>query len=155
MFVALKPLLAQCQSLSLLLTTDANGAIAVTVIPKAADKDAGALTQPLQLTGTAEELDEGFVAAISSFSVSRQSLKEQVDATNAILEQARKDAASKPSKAAGKAGGAKAIGKSAPSTSDEDEEDEDSPCGGSSSPASGTAGTEVPAAAAPEVTLFS
>lgn len=153
MFVALKPLLAQCQSLSLILTTEANGAIAVTVIPKAAEKDAGALAQPLQLTGTAEELDEGFVAAISSFSASRQSLKEQVDATNAILEQARKDTASKPSKATGKAGSAKASGKSAPSMSEEDEEEEESPCESTSSSAGGTPAAETPVA--PEVNLFS
>ncbi|AKM45354.1 hypothetical protein NL30_36565 [Burkholderia contaminans] len=83
MFQALEPLIRSAEKLVLTLTMDGDR-IAVVVIPSGG-KDA-ALRQPLILKATAAELDEGFVAAIESFSVAHQSLGEQVQATNAILE---------------------------------------------------------------------
>ncbi|HDR9086010.1 hypothetical protein VI03_08640 [Burkholderia vietnamiensis] len=83
MFQALEPLIRSAEKLVLTLTMDGDR-IAVVVIPSGG-KDA-ALRQPLILKATAAELDEGFVAAIASFSVAHQSLGEQVQATNAILQ---------------------------------------------------------------------
>lgn len=139
MFVALKPLLAQCQSVTLILTA-AGPNMTVTVMPKPIDaKISGALSQPMQLTGTAEELDAGLSDAISSFSGKRLSLVEQVEATNAILDAARKESAEKSHKSPSKssASTAKKGVQSAGNVSagdEEHEEDEENPSNNASEP---------------------
>ena len=93
-FTALSPLLGQTEALTVILT--ANGeTMTATVMPKTKANDDKALAHPLQLTGTAAELDEGFVNAITSFSAARQSLAEQVEAANAVMEAAKQASAKK------------------------------------------------------------
>ncbi|MFP3506749.1 PRTRC system protein E [Burkholderia sp. SIMBA_062] len=99
MFQALEPLIRSAEKLVLTLTMDGDR-ISVVVIPSGG-KDA-ALRQPLILKATAAELDEGFVAAIGSFSVAHQSLGEQVQATNAILEAQQQTQVKKAQKALSK-----------------------------------------------------
>ena len=104
MFTALKTLLAQVVSLAVSMVANEDGTITVTVIPKAKQPgDANAsLNTPLVLTGTAEELDAEFVNLLASYTSKRVSLAEQLEATEAILEAAKKDSAAKATKAVAK-----------------------------------------------------
>ncbi|WP_175891310.1 PRTRC system protein E [Burkholderia cepacia] len=99
MFQALEPLLRSAERLVLSLTMDGDN-IVVFLTP-AGGKDA-VLRQPLILKATAAELDEGFAAAIGSFSAAHQSLGEQVQATNAILEAQQQTQVKKAQKALSK-----------------------------------------------------
>jgi PRTRC genetic system protein E len=104
------------------------GQMTVVVIPKSGDaKDEPALATPLSLTATPEELDAEFTTVLASYQCQRQSLAEQVAATNEVLAAAREASVQKGSKAA-----TKALAKPKPSSSstastagDEREEDDD------------------------------
>ncbi|KUY96879.1 hypothetical protein WS50_15345 [Burkholderia territorii] len=100
MFQALEPLLRAAGKLVLSLTMDGDNV--VVFLTPTGGKDA-TLRQPLILKATAAELDEGFVAAISSFTAAHRSLGEQVAATNAILEAQQQTQATKAQKALAKA----------------------------------------------------
>lgn len=107
MFKELFPLAAK-GSFSLLLSADeGSGLMTVVVVPKTSDsgKDVPALAMPLKLTATAEELDLGFVQALSSYATRRSSLDEQVAATNEVLDAARAASVKKGAEAVAKAGG--------------------------------------------------
>lgn len=120
MFANLMPLLKSVDSVKLTLKVT-NGLISVVVIPQPKSNGDSALSQPLTLTGTAAELDEGFAEALSSFQSSRLSLEEQTAATAAILKEATK----KSSEKAVKALTPTAAGKSGVDTSEGTDEDED------------------------------
>ncbi|MCA8002810.1 MULTISPECIES: PRTRC system protein E [Burkholderia] len=83
MFQELELLIRSAEKVVLSLAMEGDR-IVVVVIPSGG-KDA-ALRQPLILKASAAELDEGFAAAVRSFTAAHQSLGEQVQATNAILE---------------------------------------------------------------------
>ncbi|WP_176315822.1 PRTRC system protein E [Burkholderia vietnamiensis] len=100
MFQTLEPLLRSAEKLVLSLTMD--GENIVVFLTPAGGKDA-MLRQPLILRATAVELDEGFAAAISSFTAAHQSLGDQVASTNAILEAQQQLQATKAQKALSKA----------------------------------------------------
>src|SRR6185437_10933882 len=82
------------------------------------------LRQPLVLNGLAVELDEGFAAAVQSFSTAHRSLDEQVAATTAILQAAEKSQAGKAQKALAK-GGKKATPASSGESGEDDDDDDD------------------------------
>lgn len=65
------------------------------VAPIAKEGQEPALAQPIRLSGTVAELEQGFAQAIDKFVTSRAELMEQVDATLAILEEAKKVQANK------------------------------------------------------------
>jgi PRTRC genetic system protein E len=119
MFVPLQQLLSQSPSLSLSITGQGNN-LTVVVMPKPTAGDSAALAQPLRLTGTAEELDAGFVEALTQFSTARLSVVEQVEATKAVLEAGRKESAAKASSAIRKAGKPSTASAPAPSSDDDD-----------------------------------
>ena len=80
------------------------GQMTVVVIPKSGDaKDEPALATPLSLTATPEEFDADFTSVLTSYQGQRQSLAEQVAATNEVLAAAREASVQKGSKAATKA----------------------------------------------------
>ncbi|RKT10618.1 PRTRC genetic system protein E [Paraburkholderia sp. RAU2J] len=117
--------------------------LAVFVVPQGATDPA--LRQPLVLTATSAELDEGFAAALVTYTGSHKSLEEQVAATTAILEEAKKSQAGKAQKAL-QGGSKKALpAPASKSTADNEESDEDedaqasdsAPAVVSSEPASG------------------
>lgn len=58
------------------------------LVPTAKNDAEPALSQPLLLKGTVEELDAGFVQAVQQFGAARTSLVDQVAATVTILNQA-------------------------------------------------------------------
>jgi PRTRC genetic system protein E len=125
MFQQLEALVRASGKLQLTLKMD-NDRMAVVVVPQGEGKEA-ALRQPLVLTATAAELDEGFAAAVLSYSSVHASLSDQVAATTAILQEAEKSQASKAQKSlaqGGKTGPAKAGQSNASSEGDGAEEDD-------------------------------
>lgn len=123
MFVALQQLLSQSPSLTMSITGQGNN-LTVVVMPKPTAGDSAALAQPLKLTGTAEELDAGFVEALTQFSTARLSVVEQVEATKAVLEAGRKESAAKATSAIKKAGKSSTPSAPAPSGNDDDDQGE-------------------------------
>ena len=80
------------------MTLQASGdQLAVFVVPQGATDPA--LRQPLVLTATATELDEGFANALLTYAGSHRSLEEQVAVTAAILDEATKSQVGKAQKA--------------------------------------------------------
>lgn len=100
MFQAIEALVRTTGKLVLSLSMDGDRMVVV-LMPKGDSKEA-VLRQPLILTATAAELDEGFVASVQSYSSAHKSLDEQVAATTAILQQAEKSQAGKAQKALSK-----------------------------------------------------
>lgn len=129
MFSNLMPLLNSVDSVKLTLKVT-NGLISVVVIPQPKSNGDSALSQPLTLTGTPAELDEGFAEALSSFQTSRLSLEEQTAATEAILNAAKKKSSEKAVKAL-----STTAGKTESGTAVETDDDEDN-AGSSSQPQS-------------------
>jgi PRTRC genetic system protein E len=102
MFQQLEALVRASGKLQITLKMD-NDRMAVVIVPQGDGKEA-ALRQPLVLTATPAELDEGFAAAILSYSSVHASLSEQVAVTAAILQEAEKSLASKAQKSLAKGG---------------------------------------------------
>ncbi|MBB3262364.1 PRTRC system protein E [Paraburkholderia sp. WP4_3_2] len=94
--------------------------MSVVVVP-CGDSKESALRQPLVLTATPAELDEGFAQALQTFEGAHRSLAEQVSATTEILQAAEKSQAGKAQKALSK--GAKPA-LPAPSGQTDDDADE-------------------------------
>jgi hypothetical protein len=82
------------------------------------------LRQPLVLTATPAELDEGFAQALQTFESAHRSLAEQVSATTEILQVAEKSQAGKAQKALSK-GSKPALPAPASSADDSDDSDSD------------------------------
>ena len=121
-FQELKSLLDGCAAIAVTLSSGRDGAITVTVRPTPKEaKDVEALSTPLVLTGTAEELDEQFVGLLKSYADEHKSLAEQLEATRSILEAAKKDANKKAEKAISK--GARVV---EPAVADDEGDDEQS-----------------------------
>ena len=120
MFQQLQALVRETGKVTLTLKM-AGDQMSVVVVPCADSKEA-ALRQPLVLTATPAELDEGFVQALRSFEGAHRSLAEQVSATTEILQAAEKSQAGKAQKALSK-GSKPAL--PAPATNGDDSEDED------------------------------
>lgn len=123
------------------MTLQASGdQLAVFVVPQGATDPA--LRQPLVLTATATELDEGFANALLTYAGSHRSLEEQVAVTAAILDEATKSQVGKAQKAL--QGGSKKAQPAPASSSEADEdrsEDEDEAQASDSTPASATDAT--------------
>jgi len=92
MFVELKQLLENASGLTLTISAT-DGGLQVVVSPKAAQGSNSGLVRPLVLTGTPEELDEGFVNTLAGFIKARQTLSDQLAAAQADIEAAAKAAA--------------------------------------------------------------
>lgn len=93
--------LAKTTALLLTISADAKAnQLVVTVTPRPSGKSDPALSQPLTLRGTPEELDTGFVDALTRYGTSYASLKETVEASLALMEEAKKTAAAKATPAA-------------------------------------------------------
>lgn len=140
-----------------LMVTGTEDKMTVTVIPKPAKTGEGneALSQPLVLTGSANELDAEFATLLGRFDNSRKSLIEQFEATEAVLEAAKKASAEKAAKGVTKAA-AKASTKAATAAAPEpngkgdgegnmDGEDEDIPGNASQASPPPAGATEPPA----------
>lgn len=122
MFQQLEALVRASGKLQLVIKMDGDK-MAVVVVPQGDLKEA-ALRQPLVLTGTAVELDEGFAVAIGSYSTVHASLSEQVATTTAILQEAEKTQVSKAQKSLAKGGKASTNPAAAGESDDDDEQGE-------------------------------
>lgn len=138
MFQNLAALVAKTP-LSLTLTMEGD-AMTVIVIPKGDDKSDQALSTPLALTGSPAELDAEFASLISSYTQSRQSLAEQLEAAQTVMQAAAKSATTKAAKANQKTANKPAPGTTAQSGEDDGDEDDDD-----------SASTAAPAASAKPV----
>jgi PRTRC genetic system protein E len=142
MFQAIEALVRSAGKLALTLKMDGDKLVVV-LMPQGDSKEA-VLRQPLILTATPAELDEGFVAAVESYSSAHSSLVEQVAATTAILQAAEKTQVTKAQTSLAKGG--KGSGKSeATATAGEEAEDDDEESGASqdTAPASSQSAAET------------
>lgn len=151
MFTQLALLLQNCTSLQVIMAANPDGTLSVTVLPKgkAGDKEA-ALNTPLSLTATPEDLDAGFVSALSGFVVSHQSLAEQISNTEAILEAAKAESQKKATAAISKS--SKATQKATPaaaSVSESEPEDDENTGGGDPESDNDTASSDKSETTAP------
>jgi len=121
MFQALEPLIRSAGKLTLSLAMDGDNVV-VFLTPQGG-KDA-TLRQPLILNATAAELDEGFAAAVTSYSTAHKSLEEQVAATNAILDEQKATQVTKAQKALIKGSKVPTAG-AASGAQDEDDDNDD------------------------------
>ena len=158
MFVELKQLLATCGEIKLTIRADGDN-MKVVVSPTVTDPKAEiALSRPLGLCTTAEELDAGFMQAIRNYTAARSSLDEQVTATTTVLKAAEQEQAKKAvtrtnvKPGAGKPGAKPSVDVDVPLSDQEDGESNGGSGGQGNStvtlPASGSAApTTSPAAA--------
>lgn len=97
--------LARGATLTMTVSADEKtGRLTVNVIPKPRT-NAGepALAQPLSLTATPQEFDDGFIEALQGYREVRQSLTQQAEATKEVIEAAKAASVKKASDAAVKA----------------------------------------------------
>jgi PRTRC genetic system protein E len=155
MFQQLEAFVRETRKVTLTLKM-AGDQMAVVLMPCGDSKEA-ALRQPLILTATPAELDEGFAQALQTFEGSHRSLAEQVSATTAILKAAEQSQAGKAQKALSK--DSKPAPSAQASTSDDSDEVEESEAGegstASASSAAGAANAEPAAAGDGKTDLFS
>lgn len=97
--------LATNATLTMVLSTDEKtGRMTINVIPKPKkDVDEAALTKALSLTATPAEFDAEFVAVLKGYREVRQSLAEQAEATQEVLQAAKAASAKKAGEAMAKA----------------------------------------------------
>ena len=98
MFKKLATMMKEGDSLAISAALQADGRMCLTVHAVGTFTNK-ALSAPLSMVGTPEELDEGMADELGRWVGTRMSLREQVDAANLILEAARKESATAASKA--------------------------------------------------------
>jgi PRTRC genetic system protein E len=145
MFQQLEALVRTSGKLQLTLKMD-NDRMAVVVVPQGEGKES-ALRQPLVLTATPAELDEGFAAAVLSYSSAHASLSEQVAATAAILQEAEKGQASKAQKSLAKGSKVSPAKAGQSDASSDDVDDDNSEADDESASPSAASVSSTPAAA--------
>ena len=95
MFTNLKTLVSSCSSITIILASAGDDLVNVTVIPKVNEGQHAALSTPLSLIATLDELDAEFADVVQSYTAKRTSLAEQLEATQLILEAAKEESAKK------------------------------------------------------------
>jgi len=146
MFQELQPLLTTVASLTISMVENADGTIVLTVLPIGVKKGSK-LDSQMQMVGTAAELDEGFAAHLNSYTTMRQSLADQLAATEAILEAQKKEAAEKAKKTIAKS--SKPESGNIQDSDDDEQSGNDEDGDGKSAPSSETSASTTPAAQAP------
>ena len=147
MFQELQPLLTTVASLTISMVENADGTIVLTVLPIGVKKGSK-LDSQMQMVGTAAELDEGFAAHLNSYTTMRQSLADQLAATEAILEAQKKEASEKAKKTIAKSSKPES-GSTQVSDDDEQSGDDEDGDGKSAPSSSETGASATPAAQAP------
>ncbi len=99
MFQKLATMMKQGDSFAISAALQADGRMCLTIHAVGTFTNK-ALSAPLSMVATPEELDEGMADELGRWVGTRMSLREQVDAANLILEAARKESATAASKAA-------------------------------------------------------
>jgi len=101
--------LAKSTALVLTITADeSTGKLLITINPKPAKAGApAALSQPLSLRASPEDLDRDFVEAVTKFTGAYVSMKETVEASIAVMNAAKEEAAKKANPKGGMRGASK------------------------------------------------
>ncbi len=141
MFTQLEALLKNCTNVTVILASNKDNTLSVTVLPKSKDTgdNAAALSTPLSLTATAAELDAEFVNVLGGYVNKHQSLAEQLENTNAILEAAKTESQKKATTAISKAAKPTEKAKPAKAESSDDLEDTEDESGGDENATGGDA----------------
>lgn len=154
MLKAIEKLALQCNVVNILAKANA-GELSLTFVPTLKEGGDPALAKPFTLHGTVQDLEANMPSAMEQIANARASLAEQVEATTAVLEIAKKESADKGSNAlkgkppkapAGKASSASATGEVAGSPGGDPDDDDVSPSAPAAAPAvaqSAQAGTPV------------
>ena len=151
LFSTLQFLLSPGASLKLEVTMNDDATLSIIVCPKG---NTGALSQPLVLTATAEEMDAGFIDVLQQYQKARQSLQEQVEATTAVLDAAKKSEEKKAVKALTSKPAPAVKEKITAKSSDNDDDDDDLENHDESSASTSTSGTAPSAPAGDLANLF-
>ncbi|SDD58309.1 PRTRC system protein E [Cupriavidus sp. YR651] len=120
MFTQLAPMVRTCEKVVITLAMQGD-TMSVVVVPVVKNPADAALTMPLALSATPEELDAGFAEVVRGTTESRKSLAEQAEATNSILDAAKASQSNKATKALTKANSSE----SSNASDDSSEEDGD------------------------------
>lgn len=162
MIKLIQKLAETCASLNILVIAKEGGELSLTFIPTVKQGGDAALAKPFTLAGTPEELEQGLGQALASIAATRETLADQVEATNALLTMAAKESAEKGTKAlkgkpqkalpAPRAG--TAVGAGSSDGADPEEED-DAPAVNAAEPTAFTGSASSPAPAGPAINLFS
>ncbi|WP_175773010.1 PRTRC system protein E [Paraburkholderia phenazinium] len=128
------------------LTLKMTGDLMAVVVMPAGDSKEAALRQPMVLTATPAEFDEGFAQSLQTYETAHRSLAEQVSATTEILKAAERSHAGNALKVLSK-GSKPAL--SAPASRSDDDEDANEAGEDSTAPTTSASGAAkaVPAAA--------
>ena len=118
-FQELATLVRTCERVVLTITPQGDS-LTVFVAPVVKNATDPALATPMVLTGTPQELDESFTAALQSVVAARVELVDQIEATASILKAATAKQSNKATEALAKAG--KAGGEESSENSDDDGE---------------------------------
>ncbi|MCY0852454.1 PRTRC system protein E [Cupriavidus sp. D39] len=102
-FQELATLVRTCEKVVLTITPQGEN-LTVFVAPVVKNATDPALATPMVLTGTPQELDESFTAAMQSVVAARAELVDQIEATASILKAATAKQSNKATKALAKAG---------------------------------------------------
>ena len=151
LFSKLQSLLSPGASLKFEITMNDDATLSVIVCPKG---NTGALSQPLVITATADELDTGFVAVLEQYQKARLSLQEQLEATTAVLSAAQKSEEKKAVKALTSKPAPAVKEKITAKSSDNDDDDDDLENHDESSASTSTSGTAPSAPAGDLANLF-
>lgn len=104
MFAELYALATSATLAMVISADDKTGKLTINVVPKPRkDMDEPVLTQALSLTATPAEFDADFVTTLKDYREARQSLIEQAEATQEVLQAAKAASAKKASEAMTKA----------------------------------------------------
>lgn len=99
MFKELAPIVASGTNLCIMVSAAPEGALMVTVLPQSKDQNT-AMSTPLSVTATPDELDAELPAALTTYVGYRTSLAETLDTVKTIMEAAGKTASNAATKAA-------------------------------------------------------
>lgn len=102
MFKQLAPIINAGTSLCIMVSAAPEGNLTVTILPQSKDGQSTALSTPLSVTATPDELDAELPAALTSYVGHRTSLAETLENVKTIMEAAGKTASEQATKAATK-----------------------------------------------------
>jgi PRTRC genetic system protein E len=102
MFKQLAPIINAGTNLCIMVSAAPEGNLTVTILPQSKDGQSTALSTPLSVTATPDELDSELPAALTSYVGHRASLAETLENVKTIMEAAGKTASEQATKAATK-----------------------------------------------------
>lgn len=157
MFQALQPLLSTVAALTISMAENADGTITLTIKPIGVKKGSN-LDSQMSMIATAAELDEGFATHLASYTAKRETLANQLAATEATLEAMQQEAANKAKKSIAKPAKKSSTASSDnPEGSDDDDDNGDDDNGASSTASASSEQTSTattPATGTPAADLW-